>query len=61
MPILLQVEGAAAKHGFEAALVICGNVVNEDASLGFTHTTTGAKKVRFTPSSVLTLSWFAVF
>jgi len=59
--ILLQVEGAAAKHGFEAALVMCGKVVNEDASLGFTHTTAGAKKVRFISSSVLPLSLFAVF
>jgi len=61
MLILLQVEGAAAKHGFEAALVMCGKVVNEDASLGFAHTTAGAKKVRFISLSVLTLSWFAVF
>ena len=59
--ILSQVEGAAAKHGFEAVLVMCGKVVNEDVSLGFTHTTAGAKKVRFTSLSVLTLSWFAVF
>ncbi|KIJ65252.1 hypothetical protein HYDPIDRAFT_27972, partial [Hydnomerulius pinastri MD-312] len=35
-------KGAAAKHGFEAALVMCGKVVNEDASLGFAHTTAGA-------------------
>jgi len=61
MLILLQVEGTATKHGFEAALVMCGKVVNEDASLGFAHTTAGAKKVRFTSLSVLTLSWFAVF
>ncbi|KIM68033.1 hypothetical protein SCLCIDRAFT_85680, partial [Scleroderma citrinum Foug A] len=33
------VKGAAAKHGFEVALVMCGKVINEDASLGFTHTT----------------------
>ncbi|KIM59855.1 hypothetical protein SCLCIDRAFT_125380 [Scleroderma citrinum Foug A] len=38
------VEGAAAKHGFEAVLVMCGKVVNEDVSLGFTHTTAGVKK-----------------
>ncbi|KIM55143.1 hypothetical protein SCLCIDRAFT_88388, partial [Scleroderma citrinum Foug A] len=37
-------EGAAAKHGFEAALVMCGKVINEDASLGFIHTTAGAKR-----------------
>ncbi|KIM58048.1 hypothetical protein SCLCIDRAFT_81363, partial [Scleroderma citrinum Foug A] len=38
------VEGAATKHGFEVALVMCGKVINEDVSLGFTHTTAGAKK-----------------
>jgi len=42
---LLQLEGAAVKHGFKAALVICRKVVNEDASLGFTHMTAGTKKV----------------
>ncbi|KIM66434.1 hypothetical protein SCLCIDRAFT_84582, partial [Scleroderma citrinum Foug A] len=38
------VEGAAAKYGFEAVLVMCGKVVNKDVSLGFAHTTAGAKK-----------------
>ncbi|KAG9308808.1 hypothetical protein JVU11DRAFT_11433 [Chiua virens] len=33
---------AAKRHGFEAAVVICGNIVNEDASLGYSHTTTDA-------------------
>ena len=42
-----QLEGVSAKYGFEAALVMCGKVVNEDTSLGFAHTTAGAKKVRF--------------
>ncbi|KAF8835146.1 hypothetical protein BDN67DRAFT_984806 [Paxillus ammoniavirescens] len=37
-------EGAVAQHGFEAALVMCGNIVNEDASLGFVHETAGALK-----------------
>ncbi|KAF8430676.1 hypothetical protein L210DRAFT_838085, partial [Boletus edulis BED1] len=37
-------DAAAAKHGFEAALVMCGKTVNEDALLGFVHTTAGAKK-----------------
>ncbi|KAG9310684.1 hypothetical protein JVU11DRAFT_9276 [Chiua virens] len=37
-------EGAAGKHGFETAIVMCGKVVNEDHSLGFVHTTAGAKK-----------------
>lgn len=41
-----QLEMTAAKHGFEAALVMCGKTVNEDASLGFAHTTAGAKQVR---------------
>ena len=40
-----KLEGAAVKHGFEAAVVMCGKVVNEDASLAFTHTTARAKKV----------------
>ncbi|KIM50669.1 hypothetical protein SCLCIDRAFT_79870, partial [Scleroderma citrinum Foug A] len=38
-----QLEGASAKHGFEMALVMCSKVVNEDASLGFIHSTAGAK------------------
>ncbi|KAG1810926.1 uncharacterized protein BJ212DRAFT_1219116, partial [Suillus subaureus] len=29
-------------QGFEAALVMCGNIVNEDASLGHVHMTPGA-------------------
>ncbi|KAG9310918.1 hypothetical protein JVU11DRAFT_8784 [Chiua virens] len=33
---------AAKRHGFEAVMVICGNIVNEDASLGYSHTTTDA-------------------
>ena len=44
---LLQLEGAAAKHGFETALVMCSKVVNEDNSLGFTHMTAGVKKVGY--------------
>ena len=40
-----QLKGASAKHGFETALVMCSKVVNEDASLGFIHSTAGAKKV----------------
>ncbi|KAG2088056.1 uncharacterized protein F5147DRAFT_549499, partial [Suillus discolor] len=35
-------DGAAARQGFEAALVMCGNIVNEDASLGHVHMTPGA-------------------
>ncbi|KAH0833422.1 hypothetical protein J3R83DRAFT_12535 [Lanmaoa asiatica] len=33
---------AAAKHGFQAAIVMCGNIVDEDTSLAFQHTTRGA-------------------
>ncbi|KAG9309809.1 hypothetical protein JVU11DRAFT_10185 [Chiua virens] len=35
-------ENESAKHGFEATIIMCGSVANEDASLGFTHTTGGA-------------------
>ncbi|KAG2747741.1 hypothetical protein P692DRAFT_201684006, partial [Suillus brevipes Sb2] len=35
-------DGAATRQGFEAAIVMCGNIVNEDASLGHVHTTPGA-------------------
>ena len=48
-----QLEGVSAKHGFEAALVMCGKVVNEDTSLGFVHTTAGAKKVSFVSSMLM--------
>ncbi|KIK79745.1 hypothetical protein PAXRUDRAFT_160449, partial [Paxillus rubicundulus Ve08.2h10] len=37
-----QVDAGAIKHGFQAAVIMCGNAVNEDASLGFAHTTPGA-------------------
>ncbi|KAG2104681.1 uncharacterized protein F5147DRAFT_545195, partial [Suillus discolor] len=35
-------DGAAARQGFEAALVMCGNIVNEDSSLGHVHMTPSA-------------------
>ncbi|KAG0700476.1 hypothetical protein DFH29DRAFT_774516, partial [Suillus ampliporus] len=35
-------DGAAARQGFEAALVMCGNIVNEDVSLGHVHMMPGA-------------------
>ncbi|KAG2114303.1 uncharacterized protein F5147DRAFT_547875, partial [Suillus discolor] len=35
---------ATAKHGFEAALLMCGKVVNQDASIGYIHTTSGAEE-----------------
>ncbi|KAG2096303.1 uncharacterized protein F5147DRAFT_778352 [Suillus discolor] len=35
-------DSAAAKFGFETAMVICGKIVNQDASLGQVHTTPGA-------------------
>ncbi|KAG1758023.1 hypothetical protein EDB19DRAFT_2034058 [Suillus lakei] len=38
---------AAAHFGFEGALVACGKVVNQDGSLGMTHTTAGAAGIRF--------------
>ena len=34
-----------AKHGFEAAWVMCGNVPNEDGSLAAAHETVNAKDV----------------
>lgn len=34
---------ASAKHGFESAVIMCGNTVNQDASLGFMHESPGAK------------------
>ncbi|KAG9309295.1 hypothetical protein JVU11DRAFT_10782 [Chiua virens] len=40
--ILQILDIAAAKHGFQAAIVMCGNIVNEDMSLAFQHTTRGA-------------------
>ena len=43
--IITQADAATAQHGFETALVMCGNVVNEDASLGFAHTTSRATEV----------------
>ncbi|KAG2744019.1 hypothetical protein P692DRAFT_20654448, partial [Suillus brevipes Sb2] len=35
-------ESAAMKSGFEAAIVLCGKVVNEDGSLGHSYNTPGA-------------------
>ncbi|KAF9222815.1 hypothetical protein BS17DRAFT_767572 [Gyrodon lividus] len=40
---------ATAKYGFEAMLVMCSNIVNEDSSLGHAHATTGATKASHTP------------
>ncbi|KAG1841837.1 hypothetical protein F4604DRAFT_1597836, partial [Suillus subluteus] len=37
-------DSATTKHGFEAALIMCGKVVNQDASLGYIHTTPGAEE-----------------
>lgn len=42
--MLDQLEMAAAKHLFEGVVVMCGSAVNEDVSLGFTHTTPGARE-----------------
>ncbi|KAG2355940.1 hypothetical protein BDR07DRAFT_1381172 [Suillus spraguei] len=35
-------DSAAAKFGFETAMVVCGKIINQDASLGQVHTTPGA-------------------
>ncbi|KAG2124874.1 hypothetical protein DEU56DRAFT_916815 [Suillus clintonianus] len=35
-------DSSAARFGFEAAVVLCGKIVNQDASLGHVHTTPGA-------------------
>ncbi|KAH7903934.1 hypothetical protein BJ138DRAFT_1019833 [Hygrophoropsis aurantiaca] len=39
-------DSAAAKYGFESALVMCGSVIHEDAGLGRAHTTSKAQPVR---------------
>ncbi|KAG1845931.1 hypothetical protein C8R48DRAFT_779676 [Suillus tomentosus] len=41
--VVSTVDTAAAKHGFEAVFIICGKVVNQDASLGYIHETPGAE------------------
>ncbi|KAG2028306.1 hypothetical protein BDR03DRAFT_988552 [Suillus americanus] len=38
-----EVDTTAAKHGFEAVFIICGKVVNQDASLGYIHEMLGAE------------------
>lgn len=43
--LLLKLDAAAAKYGFEAALVMCGNTINKDISLAFMHTTTTANNI----------------
>ncbi|KAG2092118.1 uncharacterized protein F5147DRAFT_538055, partial [Suillus discolor] len=35
-------DSASTRFGFEAAIVFCGNIVNQDASLGHVHTTQSA-------------------
>ncbi|KAG6371476.1 hypothetical protein JVT61DRAFT_9508 [Boletus reticuloceps] len=42
--VMSLLDAAAAKHGLEAALVMCGKTINEDASLGFVHMMAGAKQ-----------------
>ncbi|KAI9573729.1 hypothetical protein HD554DRAFT_2167298 [Boletus coccyginus] len=39
--VISMFESESAKHGFKAAIVMCDSIVNEDASLDFTHTTGG--------------------
>ncbi|KAN0087820.1 hypothetical protein V8E55_006441, partial [Tylopilus felleus] len=36
---------AAVKHGFQSALVMCGNIINEDSSLAFQHASQDASRV----------------
>jgi hypothetical protein len=38
-------DAGAARYGYEAALVACGKVINQDGSLGMAHTTPGAAGV----------------
>ncbi|KAG2352452.1 hypothetical protein BDR07DRAFT_1498279 [Suillus spraguei] len=40
--LVLSADSAAAKFGFETAMVVCGKIINQDASLGQVHTTPGA-------------------
>lgn len=49
----LQLDGAATRQGFEAALVMCGNIVNEDVSLSHVHMTPGAGGVSVTDLEIL--------
>ena len=44
--LLFKADSAAARFGFETAVVVCGKVVNQDASLGQMHTTPGVADVR---------------
>ncbi|KAG1745420.1 uncharacterized protein EDB91DRAFT_1246290 [Suillus paluster] len=37
-------DSATVMHGFEAALIMCGKVVNQDASISYIHTTPGAEE-----------------
>ncbi|KAG0706005.1 hypothetical protein DFH29DRAFT_1077381 [Suillus ampliporus] len=39
-------DSSAVRFGFEAAVVLCGKIVNQDASLGHVHTTPGAGGTR---------------
>lgn len=41
----IQMDAGAARYGYEAALVACGKVINQDGSLGMAHTTPGAAGV----------------
>ena len=42
----MQLKASATNNGFQSALVMCGNVVNQDASIGATFTTPEAEEVR---------------
>lgn len=43
--MVLQVDAATAKHDFQVAFVMCGNIVNEDALLGYTYTMPAAVEI----------------
>ncbi|KAG1837484.1 hypothetical protein F4604DRAFT_1692203 [Suillus subluteus] len=46
--VVSMVDTTAAKHGFKAVFIICGKVVNQDASLGYIHETPGAESLMYT-------------
>ena len=43
---ILKFAALSKAHGIEAAFVMAGSIVNQDASLGFAYTTPGAENVR---------------
>lgn len=41
----IQMDAGAAHYGYEAALIACSKVINQDGSLGMAHTMPGAAGV----------------